>query len=104
MKAKGMLVAACAAVLMIAAPARAATGAAGHWSLDEGSGASTADDSGFGDTGSVQGGATWVTGKRGPWALSFDGSTGRVAIPDATQLEPSSVTVQAWVKRQGSPG
>jgi hypothetical protein len=41
----------------------------------------------------------------GRWggALSFDGSD-RVTIPDSTRLEPERISVEAWVRRSGSPG
>jgi len=36
-------------------------------------------------------------------ALNVDG-TGWVQVPDLSLLEPSEITVEAWVKRLGSPG
>ena len=36
-------------------------------------------------------------------ALNVDG-TGWVQVPDSSLLEPSEITVEAWVKRLGSPG
>jgi hypothetical protein len=76
----------------------------GEWKLDEGSGTRAADSSGSGNDGAVSGGATWVAGRSGA-ALSFDGTTGRVRVPDNSTLEPvSTVSVGAWVKHDHSPG
>jgi hypothetical protein len=36
--------------------------------------------------------------------LAFDGAGGQVRIPSAAGLETPAVTVEAWVKRSGSPG
>jgi hypothetical protein len=44
-----------------------------------------------------------VAGKVGG-ALAFDGAGGQVQIPSAAGLETPNVTVEAWVKRAGSPG
>lgn len=46
----------------------------------------------------------WHLDKEFGTALSFDGIDDYVAVPDSTILEPSNVTVEAWVKRLGSPG
>jgi hypothetical protein len=75
------------------------------WKLDEGSGASTADSSGFGHTGTLATtGSTlpsWTTGKLGN-ALSFDGSTNFV---DSTSFADnlSDFTVSAWFKTSAIP-
>lgn len=45
------------------------------WKFDEGSGTSVADSS-DGKTGTLNGGATWVTGKIGPYAMSLTGTSG----------------------------
>jgi len=76
----------------------------GWWRFDEGAGTTAADSSGYGSNGTVLGNPNWVSGKRGG-ALSFDGSTSRVDVPDATSLEPTSaVSVAAWVNATGTQG
>jgi hypothetical protein len=55
-----------------------------HWKFDEGSGTTTADASGNGSSGTLQG-PTWVTGKAGAWALRFDG------VDDVVRLGAASV-------------
>lgn len=75
----------------------------GDWPFAEGSGISAADVSGYGNTGTLEGGVQWVAGESGT-ALSFDGNTGRVQVPDAPSLEPSTVSVSTWVRSDGSPG
>jgi hypothetical protein len=103
---KRLLGSAIAAVVFAAAgsTASADTTPVGQWHLDEGSGTVAVDSSGYGDTGTVVGGAAWATGRFGS-ALSFNGTTALVEIPDGPQLEPASaVTVSAWVEHAGSPG
>lgn len=92
------------ALAMTAPAASANTGLVGEWSLNEGTGNVAADSSGFGDDGTLSGAVNWTSGPGGT-ALSFDGATGQVRVPDASQLEPSTaVSVAAWVARVGSPG
>ena len=74
-------------------------GIVGQWHLD----GNANDSSGNNLNGAVSlSGASFVSGKFGQ-ALSVDG-TGYVQVPDSTLLEPSEITVEAWVKRLGSPG
>jgi len=74
-------------------------GIVGLWHLD----GNANDSSGNNLNGTVSpSGASFVSGKFGQ-ALSVDG-TGYVQVPDSTLLEPSEITVEAWVKRLGSPG
>jgi Concanavalin A-like lectin/glucanases superfamily len=99
----------CAAIAMLAFAAAASsadadTSVVGQWALNEGSGTVAADSSGNADNGTILGGATWVpTGSDS--ALSFNGATAAVQIPDSAALEPSAaVTVSAWVEQAGIPG
>jgi len=104
MKRKGLLVVLIGtATLATGAQAIAATGPVAHWRFDEGTGTTAADATGNGNNGTVEGGATWIAGKR-RGAIAFDGSTGVVRVPSSPSLEPQAVTVAAWVKRSGSPG
>jgi hypothetical protein len=103
---KRLLGSAIAAVVFAAAGSTASADSTpvGQWHLDEGSGTIAADSSGYGDTGTVAGGAAWATGRFGS-GLSFNGTTALVQIPDGPQLEPAAtVTVGAWVEHAGSPG
>ena len=71
--------------------------------MDETSGTVVTDASGSGNTGTISGGVTHVTGKIGG-ALSFNGTTGRVTVADSTSLDIThALTVAAWV-RSGSTG
>jgi glucose/arabinose dehydrogenase/PKD repeat protein len=67
------------------------------YSFNEGSGASVADASGGGNVGSI-GSATWSTAGKYGNALSFNGSSARVAVPDSPSLRlTSGMTLEAWV-------
>jgi hypothetical protein len=92
-----------AGLLVATAPASAATGLAGRWTLDEGGGLTAADASGNGNGGTLSAGVQWVAGKAGS-ALAFNGAGGQLRIPSSSALETPAVTVEAWVRRQGSPG
>jgi hypothetical protein len=106
-RAKSMLLAATIVVvgLIGAGPAYADSSVVGLWHFDEGSGFVAGDSSGLGNNGALIGGVTWVPGVGvSGSALEFDGTTGLVDVPDSASLEPQQLTVQAWVKRPGSPG
>jgi Concanavalin A-like lectin/glucanases superfamily len=99
------IVAALATLAVTEATASASSGPVGQWRLDEGAGIVATDSSGFGDNGALFGGARWANGPNGGSALTFDGATGRVQVPNAPELEPSAaVSVSAWIERSGSPG
>jgi hypothetical protein len=72
------------------------SGLVGYWSLNDARGAKAGDSSGQGNTGTITG-AAWVDGKHGK-ALSFNGSSDYVDVPDAAPLNPANITMSAWVK------
>jgi hypothetical protein len=96
----GLLVA-----LIVAAPASASASVLdGWWPFYEGSGTTAHDLSGNRDDGTLSGNVQWTSGYFG-LALSFDGVTGRVDVPNNSVLEPTAqVTASAYVKANGSPG
>jgi Concanavalin A-like lectin/glucanases superfamily len=71
------------------------------YSFSESSGATTADDSGNNNIGTLVGGATRITtGKYGN-AIAFDGGSGVVRIPDSRRWKVNGLTgytVSLWVK------
>jgi hypothetical protein len=93
------------ALLVAVVPLRGAAPAKG-WGLpglvaaygfDEGAGATTTDESGFGNTGAIAG-ATWTTDGRYGGALSFDGVNDWVTINDTAALDlTTGMTLEAWV-------
>src|SRR3990167_8862308 len=84
--------------LEIAIAAAPTSGLVGYWNFDEGSGATVADSSGNGNNGTLSGGPTWVTGKVGSGALSFDGTNDYINIPSSALYDfAGDFTVSAWV-------
>jgi hypothetical protein len=63
------------------------------------------DISKYGNNGTLQNmePEDWVTGKYG-YALDFDGTNEYVNVPDDTSLEPTSVTVEAWINTDTNAG
>lgn len=93
--------------VFLAAPCFAQTGPVGRWSLDEGTGSTTADASGNADTGTLTNSPTWSTGRVGPYALSFTGGTQSVAVNGSgvlANLYTTHLTVTAWIKPAGLGG
>jgi glucose/arabinose dehydrogenase/PKD repeat protein len=78
-----------------------ASGLVGAWGFNEGAGSTTSDASGSGNHGTLAGaGVSWTpSAKNGAAALSFNGSSGTVTIPNASSLNlSSSYTLEAWVR------
>mgnify|MGYP003394091848 CR=1 FL=1 len=72
------------------------TGLVGYWRLNESSGTTTADASGYGNTGTLIASPTWTGGKIGN-ALSLDGSSQYVNVPDNSNISITSGTIAFWV-------
>jgi hypothetical protein len=67
------------------------------YGFDEGSGTITADSSGRGNGGTLNGGPTWAIGRHGR-ALSFDGLNDMVTVADSATLDlTTGMTLEAWV-------
>ena len=71
----------------------------GYWSFDETSGSTASDGSGNGNTGNLQGNATFATGKIGN-AISLDGTNSWIDIPN--QSLSGDFTIAAWVNLSGT--
>lgn len=69
---------------------------AGNIKSYPGSGTTWTDLSGNGNNGTLQNGASYVSGNGG--AISFDGSNDRVVIPNDTALDTQTPSVEVWVK------
>ncbi len=71
-------------------------GLMGAWAFNEGTGTTTADASGNGNTGTLVG-ATWSTQGRYGGALSFNGSS-LVRVADSASIDlTSAMTLSAWI-------
>jgi chitodextrinase len=82
----------------LSSPADAQPGLVAAYAFNEGSGTTTADASGGGNTGTLSN-ATWTSAGKYGAALSFNGTTARVNIPNAASLQlTTGMTLEAWVK------
>jgi len=78
-------------------PAAERGGLVAAYGFNEGSGASVTDLSGSGNSGTASG-TEWSTSGRYGTALSFDGTSSTVTIPDSDSLDlTSAMTVEAWI-------
>ena len=79
-------------------------GLAVAYSFNEGSGSTVADASGNNNTGTISG-ATWTTQGKFSNALSFNGTSSYVALPNSSSIQSptTAITVSAWVKPNGTP-
>jgi glucose/arabinose dehydrogenase len=68
------------------------------YTFAEGTGPTTADVSGNGNTGTLAGGAAWSAAGRFGRAVSFDGVNDLVSVADAATLDlTTGMTIEAWV-------
>jgi len=78
-------------------------GIVGHWLLDDASGSTAIDSSGYGYDGSLFGNPSWTNDVLRGWCLSFDGIDDYVLIGNESAFDISeSITVSAWVKADAS--
>ena len=103
MRAKAIVLVVILASVLLLIPRQSLVSAAdtsnsrGIWSFDEGMGNEAHDTSGNANDGTIHGGATWVDGRVGK-ALSFDGSSGYVQVPDSDSLDVTGkLTLEAWI-------
>ena len=84
-------------LMLVVTPTRAAGQApVAAYSFDEGSGAAVTDASGRGNHGTTTS-TTWGTGRFGG-ALSFNGTSSWVTVPDSASLDLTNrITLEAWV-------
>ena len=74
---------------------------AAYWKLDETSGTSAADSSGYANTSTVYGTANWVSGVTGG-ALSLNGTNAYAKTSNVVSTQIDNITMSAWVKWSGS--
>jgi Concanavalin A-like lectin/glucanases superfamily len=80
------------------------SGLVGWWKLDESSGTTAADSSGTGNTGTLNNSPTWISSGKINGALSFNGTSQYVGVPDAASLRLAGPwTVSAWVNLNALP-
>ena len=96
----GLAVAAAALGVLVATPNgnSSTPGLVAAYAFDEGSGMTVTDASGNSNSGTAVG-STWSSSGKYGKALSFNGTSSRVTIPDAASLHLSSaMTLEAWVR------
>lgn len=71
-------------------------GAVGYWKLDENGGQYAFDSSSNANTGNLTNNPAWTSGKFGS-GLQFDGAGAYVNVENASSLNPTSITITAWV-------
>jgi alpha-L-arabinofuranosidase len=76
----------------------------GHWRFDEGAGTATADATGHGHPGTLDGGAGWAAGVDGPHAVSLDGLGQQVTVAGPVLATDQSLSVSAWVRLRSVTG
>lgn len=84
---------------LVLCPKDITNGLVGYWKLDEGTGTTIADSSGYGSHGTATG-MTWDTDSQRGVCGSFDGVDDYVTIPDSTgtNIEGSrSVSLSVWI-------
>ena len=80
------------------------SGVVSAYGFEEGTGTTTADMSGYGNTGALSG-ATWTTAGKYGNGLIFNGTNARVSVPDAASLHlTTAMTLEAWVKPSVATG
>ncbi len=69
-----------------------------NYNLDENTGTTAHDTSGFNNNGTLTNGATWNAGKYGS-GVSFDGVNDYIDTPDSSSLSLNSqITIDGWIK------
>ena len=80
------------------------SGLVGAWGFSEGSGGTTADASGNGNTGTITG-ASWTAQGRYGNALSFNGTNSVVRVPSSASLNlTTGMTLSAWIRPTAAQG
>lgn len=79
-----------------------AQGLVGYWAMNEGAGNQTGDSSSNGFTGTINGGPTWINGKRGK-ALSFNGSSQYVS-GSLSGMSSTQISFCSWANKSSNPG
>ncbi len=84
-------------LMLVAAPAQAAPNPVAAFGFNEGTGTAVSDASGTGNHGTTTS-TTWAAMGRFGSALSFNGSTSQVTVPDSNSLDlTTGLTLEAWV-------
>jgi len=76
-------------------------GLVGYWSMQEGSGGTIYDISGYGNHGTLEADTHWVPGKFGP-CLDFDGDGDYVQAPNPSFASDTEGTIVLWFYRSDS--
>ena len=84
-------------IFTVSSTSAATTGLVAAYAFNEGSGSTVADASGIGNAGATSN-TTWSASGKYGGALSFNGTSARVNIPNSQSLQlATSMTLEAWV-------
>jgi len=77
----------------------------GWWKLDEGSGTTATDSSGYGNDASFEGAPVWMDEGKFGTALKFNGSSDYLAAPDSESLDINGdqLSIAAWINGEDWP-
>ena len=88
--------------MLMAAPAQASPNPVAAFGFNEGTGTGVSDASGTGNHGTTTS-TTWAAMGRFGTALSFNGRTSQVTVPDSNSLDlTTGLTLEAWVNPESS--
>ena len=93
------------AIFVVGLPVKTKAEIIAHWRFDEANDLTAYDSSANGNTAIINdsnGEPNWVAGKIG-YALEFDGINDSAQAADVPNLNPSQMTIAAWVKLDSSP-
>jgi prepilin-type N-terminal cleavage/methylation domain-containing protein len=78
------------------------TGLVGWWKMDEGTGVSTQNSSGYVNNGTLVNGSTWITGQYAN-GINLDGVNDTVVTSNLSNASTTSVAFSAWIKKNTNP-
>ncbi|NWK55283.1 cadherin domain-containing protein [Verrucomicrobiaceae bacterium N1E253] len=70
--------------------------------MEEGTGTTSADSSGYGRSGALSGSPSWMSGYVGSHAIDFDGVDDTLTVSPSLGVTSNTATISGWIKRNGA--